>query len=126
MSESSSQMTTEQHGDVTVVCLQHVEIFDDQTNEEVEKLMESVVEGTENPWLVLDMVNVQVVSSRFLGTMIAARKLVRKKEGRVVLSRMHSQMLESFRLTDLGRLFKLYDSVEEAVASFERWQASIE
>ena len=119
-------MTTEQHGDVTVVCLQHVEIFDDQTNEEVEKLMESVVEGTENPWLVLDMVNVQVVSSRFLGTMIAARKLVRKKEGRVVLSRMHSQMLESFRLTDLGRLFKLYDSVEEAVASFERWQASIE
>ena len=126
MSESSSQMTTEQHGDVTVVCLQHVEIFDDQTNEEVEKLMESVVDGTENPWLVLDMVNVQVVSSRFLGTMIAARKFVRKKEGRVVLSRMHSQMLESFRLTDLGRLFKLYDSVEEAVASFERWQASIE
>ncbi len=81
-----------------------------------ENLERIIAEKTLN--LVVDMSGVDIITSDGLGALIRARKSSGEAGGTVVLSGLQGNILDIFRMTRLDKIFSLYDSVDEAVASF--------
>jgi anti-anti-sigma factor len=110
---------------ITIVQVDHDLLFDDPVNEKLQAALIELVMKMTRVRVVLDMGPVEVMGSRFLGTMLAVRRRVKRRRGRMVLARMKPEMLESFRVTQLTDLFRCYDRLEDAVASFARAEASM-
>ncbi len=114
-----------EHEGITVVQVDHDLLFDDPVNEKLQAALIELVMKMPRVRVVLDMDPVEVMGSRFLGTMLAVRRRVKRRRGRMVLARMKPEMLESFRVTQLTDLFRCYDRLEDALASFARADASM-
>jgi anti-sigma B factor antagonist len=72
----------------------------------------------ESPTMVVDLTDLRFVDSSGLGALIAALKTAQAKGGDVRLCGLSSSVRTIFELTRLNRVFKMYDSTEDAVASF--------
>ena len=117
-SDDSPQLNIHDHDGITVVRLDHEVMFDDPINEKVQAALIELVKEIPDVRVILDMDPVEAVGSRFLGTMLAVRRRVVRRKGRMVLANMKPEMLESFRVTQLTDMFKFYDSIDAAAASF--------
>lgn len=71
-----------------------------------------------SPHIVIDMEGVTFVDSTGLGSVIAALKQVRSKEGQLRLAAPNQQVRVVLELTTLDRVFPYYATVEEAVSGF--------
>jgi anti-sigma B factor antagonist len=69
--------------------------------------------------IVIDMKGVRWISSSGLGTLIAALTSVRNKSGDLRLANITEKVESLFAITQLVRVFKTYDTVDSAVASFK-------
>ncbi|MDX1932236.1 MAG: STAS domain-containing protein [Capsulimonadales bacterium] len=65
--------------------------------------------------LVLDMASVPYVDSAALGVLVDAQRRTREKGGEVFLARITSFVLRAFEITRLIRIFRVFESVNEAV-----------
>ena len=79
--------------------------------------------GYEKHDVLLDMKNVQIIDSFSLGTLIAALKFVRAYGGEMTVSCLSPQIDELFGLLRFHKIFKVYDSVEAALAAFDSGEA---
>ncbi len=68
--------------------------------------------------LLLDFAEVQFLSSAALGVLMGLRKRVAAVGGELRLCRLDPLLLELFRLTNLEKLFRIYDDEREALARF--------
>lgn len=68
--------------------------------------------------LLLDFKNVQHLSSAALGMLITLNKRVAENSGRLKLSNINPQIFEVFKITQLNRVFDIYDSAAAAKAGF--------
>lgn len=68
--------------------------------------------------LVFNMQDVTLISSSGLGALIGFSQELKKLKGRLVLASMHQSGREVMAITKLDTLFHIYDTVDEAVASF--------
>ena len=116
--DESAQLSVSESQGITVVCIDHQIMFDDPVNELVQAALVDMVKEMPDARLVLDMRKVEALGSRFLGTMLAVRRRVVRRKGRMVFANMKPEMLESFRVTQLTDMFKFYDSVDDAITSF--------
>jgi len=69
------------------------------------------------PHLVLDLSELQYVSSMGLGCFLAVSKALRAKGGSLLLCQLRGLPKQVFELTHLIELFRLYDSTGAALAS---------
>jgi len=91
--------------------------IDSATSNEFEsKLNELTEAGRVN--LVLDLSNVEFISSAGLRVLVTTRKGVKGAGGDVVLAKPSSQVIETLEIAGLDVLFEKYDTREEAVAYF--------
>jgi anti-sigma B factor antagonist len=72
----------------------------------------------EAPRVVVDLGNVEFLSSAALGMLIALRKVVEgKQKGKMCIANISGDLFEVFKLMKLHKLMKIHDSREKAVAS---------
>src|SRR5215469_5784351 len=67
--------------------------------------------------LIVDMEGVEFLDSTGLGVLVGGLKRVRAHDGVIDLVCTQGRILRIFRITGLSRVFNIYDSVDEAMAS---------
>src|SRR5580704_11140076 len=86
------------------------------------RLREAIVSLTDagNYRLIVDMEGVEFLDSTGLGVLVGGLKRVRAHDGAIDLVCTQGRILRIFRITGLSRVFNIYDSVDEALASHDK------
>ena len=69
---------------------------------------------------VLDLSKIGFFSSLVIATIVFFAKEVRQNKGDVKLINLSSQAFSIFQLTQLDKVFKLYESEQEAIEAFKK------
>ncbi len=77
-----------------------------------------VLQG-EGVGIVVDFTNTKFIDSIGLGTLVSILKSTSRKNVRVALCSLSSQVRQIFELTRLYRLFDIFETLEEAKASMK-------
>lgn len=77
-----------------------------------------VINDDGSPRVVIDMEGVSFVDSTGLGSVIAALKQIRGRQGELRLAAPNQQVRVVLELTTLDRVFPYYATVEEALTGF--------
>ena len=107
-------LSTRTEGDRTVVTVGgEIDVYT------APKLREQIVQLVEEHryHLVVDMEDVEFLDSTGLGVLVGGLKRVRAHEGSLRLVCTQERILKIFRITGLTKVFSIYDSVDDAVAS---------
>lgn len=80
-----------------------------------EKLTDVMLSGAVN--VVVDLAEVDFMESTGLGVLIGGRRRALALDGSLSLARPQEHVLKVFTITGLDRVFRVFDSVEEATAS---------
>lgn len=70
-----------------------------------------------NHQLVVDLAGVDFLDSTGLGVLVGALKRVRENGGSLLLVCTQERLLRIFRITGLAKVFPIFSSIEDAVAS---------
>jgi anti-sigma B factor antagonist len=83
-------------------------------------LKEAIVDPAKNgqPKVVIDMEGVSFVDSTGLGSVIAALKRIRNRQGELRLAAPNQQVRVVLELTTLDKVFPYFATLEEALAGF--------
>lgn len=81
-----------------------------------QRFVEAVANGQRA--LVVDLGDVQFIDSSGLGALIGGLKAARQAGGDLRIARAGEQARMVLSLTSLDRVFRLYDTVDEALAAF--------
>ncbi len=73
----------------------------------------------QKPKVVLDLDKVSMMDSAGLGVLVSSYTSVQKRGGRLVLAGLGRGLQNLIAITKLTRVFDIYESVEEAVKSFQ-------
>jgi anti-anti-sigma factor len=65
--------------------------------------------------IIIDFSYVEFVDSSFLGALVAGLKKIKSKDGEIKISGLHPHVRITFELTRLDHLFKIYQSIEQAM-----------
>ncbi len=74
---------------------------------------------TPSPLILIDMSMVEHVASTFLGELIGLSRTLEKRSGQLRLGGIQKSVEVIFAITRLNRSFKLFESLDEAKASFD-------
>ena len=105
------------HGDVAVVALKGNLMGEPDTTEVREKIYSLLQDDVKK--IVLDLGKVKWINSSGLGSLIAALTSVKNKGGDMRLANITEKVESVFMITQLIKVFKTYETVERAVASFK-------
>jgi anti-sigma B factor antagonist len=96
-------------------------ILPDRTPEhaDIERLTASLVTSTSVPRIVLDLSNLEFITSALMARLIVLNKHVRGVKGRLVLCGLSPLVLEVFCRTRLETLFEVLDTVPDALDTLQ-------
>jgi anti-sigma B factor antagonist len=103
-------------GDVTVVSFLHRKLLDEQIIKRIGEQLFALVERDNRRKIVLDFSNVEYISSTMMGKMRELHILLQSRGGNLALCKIDSQIYEVFEITRLYKFFRIYKTLEEAVA----------
>jgi len=92
--------------------------IDTTTSSELEQALNNLIKAG-SYLLIIDLGNVDYVSSAGWGIFISEIKGIREKGGDLKLVNMVPEVYEVFELLEFHHILKAYDSVEQAIADFE-------
>lgn len=104
-------------GDVAVISLKGNLMGEPDTTEVRDKIYSLLQDEVKK--IVLDLGKVKWVNSSGLGTLIAAMTSVKNKGGDMRLANVTEKLESLFMITQLIKVFKTYESVDRAVASYK-------
>lgn len=104
-------------GDVAVVALKGNLMGEPDTTEVREKVYSLLQDEVKK--IVLDLGKVKWINSSGLGALIAAMTSVKNKGGDMRLANITEKVESVFMITQLIKVFKTYETVDRAVASFK-------
>jgi anti-sigma B factor antagonist len=105
------------HGTVAVLSLKGNLMGEPDTENLRDKIYSLLQEGFTK--IVVDMKGVRWISSTGLGTLIAALTSVRNKSGDLRLANITEKVESLFAITQLVKVFKTYETVDRAIASYK-------
>jgi anti-sigma B factor antagonist len=105
------------HGDVAVVALKGNLMGEPDTTDVREKIYGLLQDDVKK--VVLDLGKVKWINSSGLGSLIAAMTSVKNKGGDLRLANVTEKVESVFMITQLIKVFKTYETVDRAVASFK-------
>lgn len=117
MAESQSKFTISRVGQATVVKLAGPRITDQVYVSELGDELIAVVEAAEPPDILIDLNDVEFLSSSVLGKLIRLLKRIRETNGRLRLCSIRPSILEVFEITQLHKVFEIYPDADEALGS---------
>jgi anti-sigma B factor antagonist len=110
-----SSLNVENTGDVTVVGFTSESLSQAAAVEQTAKELYAVVEQDGARKVVIDFANVSFLSSQALGMMLTLRLKAAKTGAALVLANVRSRFGEILALTNLDKLFTIFDSREAAL-----------
>ncbi len=93
-------------------------ILDEANIQQIGEEIGRVVDEQETPRVLISFLNVDHLSSAALGTLITINNKIRGRDGQLRLAEIDPQIYEVFVITKLNKLFQIFDSSEQAMASF--------
>lgn len=118
MAETIPPLSVTRHKDIRIVEFTNNRILDEANIAEIGNTLGAMIEEVDNPKLLLDFATVDHLSSAALGMLINANNKIRERSGQLRLSNIKPQILEVFVITKLNKLFRIFPSRAEALASF--------
>ncbi len=103
---------------VTIIDLLDEEILEESTISDISESLFPVVDEANDIKLLLNFEKVKHFSSSALGMLIRLNQQVEEKEGQLKLCHIRKTLFEVFSITKLDRVFEIYASQEDAMASF--------
>jgi anti-sigma B factor antagonist len=111
-------ITEDKQGRVTVVSLKGNLLGEPETTG-LREMIYRLAERDEKQ-VVFDLVGLKAINSTGLGVLVSALTSLRKRKGDLSLARLSEKVHALLMMTYLIRVFKVYDTVERAVAGFRR------
>ncbi|MDP6041919.1 MAG: anti-sigma factor antagonist [Candidatus Latescibacteria bacterium] len=103
-------------GDVRILTLNGQ--ISDREMSELADYVTGLIGENEGVKVVLDLGQVRWLNSMAFGVLTSLLQRLRKVSGDLKLAKAHDHVISVFVQTQLIKIFDLYDTVEEAVASF--------
>ncbi|HMO25843.1 MAG TPA: STAS domain-containing protein [Tepidisphaeraceae bacterium] len=125
MADQAPPLSVLQQKDVRIVEFTHSKILDEANIAGIGDTINALIDEAETPRLLLDFSNVDHLSSAALGMLINVNKKVKTKNGEFRLSNIKPQIFEVFKITKLDKLFRIYPTRDEALASFHGFSQSM-
>jgi stage II sporulation protein AA (anti-sigma F factor antagonist) len=91
--------------------------IDTTTVEDLEKKLQELV-AMERYKLVIDLAYTEYINSSGWGVFLRDIKMIRENDGDLILSNMHPDVQLIYETMEFSQIFKSYDSVDAACASF--------
>jgi anti-sigma B factor antagonist len=104
------------HGDIRVIELTG-KITIGSGDVKLRELISAALEEGK-PKILLDLAGVNAIDSSGIGEMVACYTTVTKREGQLKLLRMSPKINDILQVTQLITVFDVFDTEEEALASF--------
>lgn len=105
------------HGDIAVLAMKGNLMGEPDTTDIREKVYSLLQDEVKK--VVLDLGKVKWINSSGLGALIAAMTSVKNKGGEMVLANVTDKVESLFMITQLIKVFKTYETVDRALASFK-------
>jgi len=107
----------ELRGDIVIVKLKGDMMGEPDTAAFREKIRELLEKGTKK--IILDLSGVKWMNSLGLGALISTFTSVKSHDGEMVITNVTKKVESLFMITQLIKIFKHYDTVDEAIAALE-------
>lgn len=104
-------------GDVAILSIKGNLMGEPDSTDVRDKVYSLLEEGFTK--IVIDLGQVKWVNSSGLGTLIAVMTSIKNKGGEMRLARVTDKVESLFAITQLIKVFKTYETVDRAVASFK-------
>lgn len=118
MSDKTPSLSVSLQRDINIIEFSHSKILDEANIADIGQTLAGLIDEKPHPKLLLDFSNVEHLSSAALGMLINANNRVKQKNGQLRLSNIKPQIYEVFVITKLNKLFRIFPTREEAIASF--------
>ena len=118
MDSTASRINVSEHEGVIRIEFLDRNILDEANIQLIGDEIGQLVETNDQPKVLISFLNVDHLSSAALGTLITINNKIRVKDGQLRLADIDPQIYEVFVITKLNKLFQIYDSADQALASF--------
>lgn len=119
MSPATSHIRVQDQGGVKRIEFVERNILDEANIQQIGDEIGRVVDSQDEPRVLISFTNVDHLSSAALGTLITINNKIRGKDGQLRLAEIDPQIYEVFVITKLNKLFQIFDTTEQALASFD-------
>lgn len=109
------QLNIIEQGEIVKIEIQEERMDAHNSGDLKEQMLQLFDEGKCN--LIIDLTEVRFVDSSGLGALVSGFKNASAREGSLKLCSLQPQVRSMFELTRLHRVFEIYASAEEALAS---------
>jgi len=109
-------MRTKIHGDVGVISLKGKMMGGSETTKLYEKVNDLISKDIKK--IILDLKSVAWMNSKGVGAVMSSYTTVRNKGGDLSLARLTNKTSHVFMITQLVDIFKIFDTIEEAIEGF--------
>jgi anti-sigma B factor antagonist len=106
-----------EHGDVTLLTLSG-KMMHGETSSEIHPYVKDLIEQGKKK-VVVDMGKIKWFGSTGLGALLASYTSIKNADGELKIARPTRKISSVFYQMELNSVFDSYDSVEEAIESFE-------
>ena len=118
MSAQNPPVAVSDAKDIRIVEFTNNKILDEANIKEIGDAIRALVDERDAPKLLLDFGTVDHLSSAALGMLIDVNSKMRAKNGSLRLANIRPAIRDVFVITKLDKLFKIFGTREEALASF--------
>jgi anti-sigma B factor antagonist len=120
MAETTPPVSVQNQKDISIVQFTNNRILDEANIADIGNTLKVLIEEKEHPKLLLDFSTVDHLSSAALGMLINANNSIKQRNGQLRLTNIKPQIYEVFVITKLNKLFRIFPSRDEALASFNQ------
>jgi anti-sigma B factor antagonist len=117
MPENPAKFSVERTGETTHVRLVGPRITDQVYINELGDELVATLEQAQPPDMLVDLEDVEFLSSSMLGKLIRLLKRTRQAKGRLRLCSIRPSIFEVFEITQLHRVFEIYPDASEALGT---------
>ena len=117
MSNQASMLQTTEDDGLIDVRLMMDAIVDEASIQALDRELKALIDGREEPMVMLNFGNVRHLSSSALGTLISFNSAVQDRDGQLRLVEINGTILEVFKITKLDRIFVIEETAQDARAS---------
>jgi anti-sigma B factor antagonist len=112
------ELSVRKEGDVTIVRFRDRKIIEELHIQRIGERLSDLVMAERAPRLLLDFTGVEHLSSAALSVLITLNRQVDQRGGQLVLSNIHPQIYEVFKITRLNKVFRIESTPDAALKAF--------
>ncbi len=115
---ANSHLLIQDYAGITVVTFSDSSILDARVIESMGKSLYELIDARDCKKIILDFVNVKLLSSQTIGVLLTMRKKMAGAQGKLLLCGLRKEVMKLFTITNLDKQFEFFRDDVAALASF--------